>query len=114
MSLFHRLFARNDRRRARDTLQQCCDDLFNARRSVDEARRMADRALREAVELDREQFRQSFFGHLNPVHAGYMEGSAKLFGIKKAERPVVNARTLAEIGPTKYYRPELMAVKEAA
>lgn len=114
MNTIQRLFARNDRRRARDTLQQCCDDLFTARRSVDEAWRMADRALREAVELDREQFRISFFGSRNPAHAGYMEGSAKLFGIKKAERPVVSVRTLAEIGPTKYYRPELMAVKEAA
>lgn len=112
--MFNRLFAWNDRRRARDTLQQCCDDLFNARRAVDEAGRLADRALREAIELRREQFRESFFGKRDPVHAGFVEGSAKLFRITQKTSVEVKARTLAEIGPTKYCRPELMAVKEAA
>lgn len=81
MNLFRRLTAWNDRRRARDTLQEFCDDRVKALRALDEAHRQAARALREASKLDTEQFRESFFGQRDPVHAGFFEGSAKLFGI---------------------------------
>jgi Zn-dependent oligopeptidase len=86
MNLFHRLCARNDRRRARDTLQEFCDDRVKALRALDEAHRQAARALREASKLDAEQFRESFFGQRDPVHAGFFEGSAKLFGITEPTR----------------------------
>lgn len=114
MNLYHRLCTWNDRRRARDTLQEFCDDRVKAIRALDEANRQAARALREASKLDTEQFRESFFGRRDPVHDGFFEGSASLFGISEPSRFAINPRTLAEIGPTKYWRPELMPLMEAA
>lgn len=71
MKLMRRFFARSDRRRARDCLQEICDDRVKALRALDKAKREADRALREALELEREQFRESFFGRRDPVRSGF-------------------------------------------
>lgn len=97
--MLERLFAWNDRRRARDTLQQFCDDRVAAIRALDQACRNADRALKDAQKLAAEQFRQSFFGRRDPVHAGFMEGSAKLFGITEPTRMVVEVPPIAAQTP---------------
>lgn len=118
MKLLHRLFAWNDRRRARHFLQEVCDDCFKARLALDDAKRTADRALQDAQRLETERFRIEFFGGRDPVRTAFIDGSAKLFGITKPTRMAVNVLPLAAIGPTKYraghYRTELMAAKEAA
>lgn len=72
MKLFHRFFAHNDRRRARDCLQQICDERVAARRKLDEATRNADRALQEAKDLEREQFREEFFGKRDPIRSAFI------------------------------------------
>lgn len=72
MKLFHRFFARNDRLRARDCLQQICDERVAARRKLDEATPNADRALQEAKDLEREQFREEFFGKRNPIRSAFI------------------------------------------
>lgn len=111
MNLFHRLFALNDRRRARDFLQHACDDWLEARRKFDEATRRADRALRDAQDVEPARYCKEFFGKRDPVRTGFAKGSAKLFGIKEPTRIKINVLPLAAIGPTKYwaghYRPEL-------
>lgn len=102
--LFRAACAANDRRRARDTLQGFCEDRVHALRALDEAHRKADRAMREACKLDAEQFRQSFFARRDPVRSGFPEVSAAIFGITAVDRSRPKARTVAEIGPTKYSR----------
>lgn len=97
--MFKRLFAWNDRRRARDTLQDFCDDRVKAIRAFDQAHRQANRALRDALAINREQFRDSFFGERDPVHAGFFECSADLFGIKKPTSMVINPLPMAAIKP---------------
>lgn len=72
MKLMRRLFARSDRRRARDYLQQVCDERVAAVRALDDTKRRADRALQEAQVLDREKFREQFFTRRNPVRSGYL------------------------------------------
>lgn len=81
LTLFRKACAANDRRRARNTLQDICDDRVSARRRAQELDRAAERALTEAIDLEREQFRQGFFGRRDPVHAGFIPSSAALFGI---------------------------------
>jgi len=100
--LFHAACAANDRRRARNTLQEFCEDRVKAIRALDEANRKAARALREAARLDTERFREAFFGRRNPVRSGFVEGSAKVFGITEAHCSKPAVRSLAEIGPTRY------------
>lgn len=102
LNLFHSFCAANDRRRARDVLQDFCDDRVKALRALDKASRHADQALRDATDLEREQFRESFFSLRDPVRSGFIEGSAKLFGITAPTRKVVRVPTLSEIGLTKY------------
>jgi len=99
---FHAACAANDRRRARNALQEVCDDRVQAIRALDRSLRNANRAMREAAKLDVEQFREAFFGRRDPVHAGFMKGSAELFGITQAHHQKPSVRTLAEIGQTKY------------
>jgi hypothetical protein len=82
-TLFSRIFAWNDRRRARAYLQQVCEERIKARLELDEANRRADRALRDAQRLEDESFRESFFNKRDPVHAGFFKGSAGLFDIKE-------------------------------
>lgn len=72
MKLFHRLFAWNDRRRARAYLQQVCDEAIEARRKLDEAKRKADRALKDAQKLEDEAFRESFFANRDPVRTAFL------------------------------------------
>lgn len=79
VNLFHKVCAVNDLRRARNTLQQFCDDRVAARRALDEATRRADRALRDAAELEREQFRTEFFGKRNPVRSAFVVGAKAIF-----------------------------------
>lgn len=76
MKLLRKLFARNDRRRARDFLQHICDERVAARWALDKATRDADRALREAQELEREQFREDFFGKRDPVRSAFIGSNA--------------------------------------
>jgi hypothetical protein len=76
MTLFTRLFAWNDRRRARAYLQQVCDERIEARRKLDEANRKADRALKDAQKLEDEAFRQSFFAKRDPVRSAFIKGAA--------------------------------------
>jgi hypothetical protein len=71
MKLAYWFFARSDRRRAREFLQQICDERIAARRALDDATRRADRALKDAQALEQEQFRQEFFGRRNPVGAAF-------------------------------------------
>lgn len=104
MLAIKQVFAWNDRRRARDTLQEFCDDRLKAIRALDQANRQAARAMREASKLDTEHFRQSFFGRRDPVHAGFMEGSAQLFDIAEPTRFVVEVKPLSALPPTKYVR----------
>lgn len=75
MKLFHRLFARSDIRRARDVLQQICDERVLAMRKLDETKRLADRALKEAMELEAEAFRAEFFGNRNLVRSAFLESA---------------------------------------
>jgi hypothetical protein len=77
--LFHKACAARECRRARNTLQAFCEERVAARRALDEANRRADRALRAAAELEREQFRVEFFGPHNPVRSAYMVGSKAIF-----------------------------------
>jgi hypothetical protein len=72
MKLIRRMFARSDRRRARDCLQEICDERVKALRALDKAKRDADRALQDAQELEREQFREEFFGKRNPVRSAFI------------------------------------------
>lgn len=72
MNLFRRIFSRSDRRRARDYLQQVCEDRMLARRKYEEASRAADRALKEAMELEAEAFRTEFFGNRNLVRSAFL------------------------------------------
>jgi len=102
MNLFHRLFAWNDRRRARDFLQQVCEDRVEARRKLDELDRKVDQAMRDAQRLNDEHFRESYFGKRDPIQSGFVEGSAKLFGIIDPTMTKVSITTLEEIPPTKY------------
>lgn len=76
MNLFNRICAWNDRRRARDYLQQICEDRIEARRKLDEANRLADRALLDAKKLEEEAFRQSFFAKRDPVRSAFLRGVA--------------------------------------
>ncbi|MFM0044068.1 hypothetical protein [Paraburkholderia sediminicola] len=76
MKLFHRLFAWNDRRRARAYLQQVCEERIEARRKLDDANRKADRALKDAQKLENEAFRESFFSSRDPVRSAFI-GSAR-------------------------------------
>ncbi len=73
MNLFRRIFLRSDTRRARAYLQQVCDDRVIALRKLDETQRMADRALKEAMELEAEAFRVEFFGNRNLVRSAFLE-----------------------------------------
>lgn len=66
--------AANDRRRARNLLQDVCDDLLAARRAEDEAKRRVERATRDAIQLECEQFRDEFFGGRDPVRSAYVRG----------------------------------------
>jgi hypothetical protein len=72
--IIRRVSAAHDRRRARDTLQAFCDDRVAARRALHEAERRAERATREAIELEREQFRTEFFGKRDPVRSAFVRG----------------------------------------
>lgn len=76
MKLFFRFFEWNDRRRARDTLQQICDERLEARRKLEEANRRADRALQDAQKLEAERFRAEFFGKRDPVRSAFVRGVA--------------------------------------
>lgn len=80
--LFRKICAHNDQRRARIALQDICDERVIARRRAAQLDRDAERALRDAVELEREHFREEFFGRRNPVRAGFVPSAASLFGIK--------------------------------
>jgi hypothetical protein len=95
--LFRKFWLRSDERRARDTLQEICDDRVATRRRLDQLNRDADRALREAQALELERFRVAFFGRRNTVRSGFHGGSAKLFGITKASRLVVGVSPISEI-----------------
>lgn len=72
MKVMRRLFARSDRRRARDCLQEICDDRVKALRVLDKVLRDADRALRDAQELERERFREEFFSKRDPVRSAFL------------------------------------------
>jgi hypothetical protein len=72
MNLFRRIFLRSDTRRARAYLQQVCDDRVIALRRLDETKRLADRALKEAMELEAEAFRVEFFGNRNLVRSAFL------------------------------------------
>lgn len=72
MKLLRQLFARIDRRRARDFLQHICDERVAARWALDEANRRADRALQDAQALEREQFREDFFGKRDPIRSAFI------------------------------------------
>jgi hypothetical protein len=72
MKLLRKLFALNDRRRAREFLQHICDERVKARWALDEANRRADRALQDAQALEREQFREEFFGKRDPVRSAFV------------------------------------------
>jgi len=75
MKLLHRFFVRSDSRRARDYLQQVCDERVIALRKLDETKRLADRALKEAMELEAEAFRIEFFGNRNLVRSAFLESA---------------------------------------
>lgn len=94
MKLIRRLFTWNDRRRARDYLQDVCEERAEMRRKLDEINRKADRALQDALELDFECFREQFFGKRDPVHTGFIGSSAKLFGIESPTQFVVEVPPL--------------------
>jgi hypothetical protein len=72
MNLFNRLCAWNDRRRARDVLQDYCEDRVKAIRALDEANRHADHALKDALRLEVEHFRSEFFGKRDPVRSAFV------------------------------------------
>lgn len=74
MNVMRRFFARSDRRRARDCLQQICDERVKALRALDKAKRDADRALQDAKNLEREEFREDFFGKRDPVRSAFIGG----------------------------------------
>jgi hypothetical protein len=95
--LFRKFWLRSDERRARDTLQEICDDRVVARRRLDQLNRDADRALREAQELELERFRVSFFGRRNTVRSAFSEGSAKRFGITEPTSMVVRVRPVSVV-----------------
>jgi hypothetical protein len=76
MKIITRLFAGNDRRRARDCLQEICDERLKALRALDKAKRDADRALKDAQELELEHFRIEFFGKRNPVRSAFIGSHA--------------------------------------
>lgn len=75
MKLLHRFFVRSDSRRARDYLQQVCNEYVIAKRKKDEIERLADRALKEAMELEAEAFRIEFFGNRNLVRSAFSENA---------------------------------------
>lgn len=66
------LWLRNDQARARDALQDICDERVAAKRRFEQLNRDADRALREAQALEQEQFRASFFGNRNVVRSAFL------------------------------------------
>ena len=72
MSTIQRLFAWNDRRRARAFLQQVCDERLEARLRLDEANRRADRALQDVQRLEAEKFRREFFDKRDPVRSAFV------------------------------------------
>lgn len=89
MKFFRKFWLRNDQARARDALQDICDDRIAARRKMEQLDRDAERALVDAKNLETERFRLSFFGRRNPVRSGFIGGSAQLFGITSPTRFVV-------------------------
>jgi hypothetical protein len=97
MSLFKRLWAWNDRLRARDFLQQACEDVMEARLKFDEAKQRADRALQDAKDLEPVRYCKQFFRTRDPVHAGFFQGSADLFGITEPTRMKIDPLPLAAI-----------------
>ncbi|QGZ66312.1 hypothetical protein [Paraburkholderia acidisoli] len=99
MKTIKRLVDWNDRRRAREAVQAYCDDRVKAIRALDTAHRLALRATEEAAKLEAEQFRAAFFGGRDQVHSGFMEGSAKLFGIAEPTRYTVSVLPLTAIAP---------------
>lgn len=76
MNLIKRIFAWNDRRRARDYLQQVCEDRVESLRKLDEINRKADRALQDAQRLEAEKFRREFFDKRNPVRSAFVSREA--------------------------------------
>jgi hypothetical protein len=94
---FHAACDANDRRRARNTLQEFCEDRVKALRALDQANRYADRAMREAAELECEQFPRAFFGHRDLVRTGFSEGSAAIFNISDPTQYAVTVRPLAVV-----------------
>jgi len=81
LKLFRAACAANDRRRARDTLQDCCDERVKARLALGRAERNTERALREALDLETQCLCTPFFERRDPVHVGFFVGSAELFGV---------------------------------
>lgn len=72
---FRKFWLRSDRARARDALQDICDERVAARRRLEKLNRDADRALREALDIERESFRESFFGKRNLVRSAFLRGA---------------------------------------
>lgn len=81
INLFRAACAANDRRRARDTLQDYCDERVKARLALERVERNAERALREALDLETQRLCTPIFEQRNPVHLGFFVGSAELFGV---------------------------------
>jgi hypothetical protein len=72
---FRKFWLRSDRARARNVLQDICDERVAARRRLEKLNRDADRALHEAQALELEQFRESFFGRRNVVRSAFLRGA---------------------------------------
>jgi len=71
---FRKFWFRNDQQRARDMLQEICEERIAARRKLEKLNRDADRALRDAQMLELERFRESFFGNRNVVRSAFLRG----------------------------------------
>lgn len=98
MNLIHRFFAWNDRRRARDYLQQVCEDRVAARLKLDELDRKADRATQDAQKIEQERFRAEFFGKRDPVRSAFIGGSKSVVRVTKVKLDLrVAARSTPEI-----------------
>lgn len=104
MNTIKRLVDWNDRRRAREAVQAYCDDRVKAIRALDTAHHLALRATEEAAKLEAEQFRVAFFDNRDQVHTGFIEGSAKLFGITEPTQFVVEVKPLAAINHLRLVR----------